>query len=178
MQEASRQAKERTAPTVRLVDVDKIHSETLLLQPGAITMSCLETLKSRGMKLTPQRRLIVEIIHENPVHITAEELISNVQDRMPGVNKSTIYRTLEFLEESGCVYKSEIGDQFVYHHADEGHHHHLVCSKCGRTVECEEDLFSGLEKLLAANYGFSVSFRHQVVNGLCRACREETAINR
>ncbi|MFC2019343.1 Fur family transcriptional regulator, partial [Chloroflexota bacterium] len=71
-------------------------------------MSCALILKQKGMKLTPQRRLILEIIHQSRSHLTAEEIIAYVQSRVPGVNKSTIYRTLELLEELGCVFKSEI----------------------------------------------------------------------
>jgi Fur family ferric uptake transcriptional regulator len=80
------------------------------LQPGAITMSCLETLKKKGLKLTPQRRLIADIIHSADKHLTAEDIIDYVQHKMPGVNKSTIYRTLELLEDSGCVVRSESDD--------------------------------------------------------------------
>ena len=96
-------------------------------------MSCLETLKRKGFKLTPQRRLIVDIIHDAHKHISAEEIIDIVRQRMPGVNKSTIYRTLDILEQAGSVYKSESAHGFIYHHAEEGHHHHLVCTKCGKT---------------------------------------------
>ena len=134
-------------------------------------MSCIATLKEKGLKLTPQRRLIVDIIHDSGEHFTAEQIIGYVQTRMPGVNKSTIYRTLEILEKAGCVYKSEVGDQFIYHHAEEGHYHHLACSKCGRTIDCDETLFAPVERSLGEKYGFRVEFKHMVVNGLCNACK-------
>jgi Fur family ferric uptake transcriptional regulator len=92
---------------------------------------------------------------------------------MPRVNKSTIYRTLQLLEEAGCVYKSELGEQSVYHHAEEGHHHHLVCSQCGKTIDCDEDLLEPLERLLAEKHGFQINFRHVVMTGLCEECRGE-----
>ena len=134
-------------------------------------MSCIRTLKEKGLRLTPQRRLIVDAIHGADVHLTAEDVIAHVQARMPEVHKSTIYRTLELLERSGCVFKSDLGDHAIYHHAEEGHHHHLVCSKCGRTVECDEGLFAPVEKALMQKYGFAVSFEHLVMNGLCQECR-------
>lgn len=137
-------------------------------------MSCLKTLKAKGLKLTPQRRLIVDIIHDAASHLTAEDIIDGVQKKMPGVNKSTIYRTLDLLEESGCVYKSETHDQSIYHHAEEGHHHHLVCHICGKTIECQENLFSSIEKTLAKNYNFQVNFKHMVLSGLCADCRNKT----
>ena len=135
-------------------------------------MSCIETLKQKDFRLTPQRRLIVDIIHGVHEHISAEALIAEVQSRMPGVNKSTIYRTLEILERSGCVYKSESGDRAVYHHAEEGHHHHLVCRKCGQMTECNRAVFDSVERYLAREFGFSADFNHLVIEGLCAKCRK------
>jgi Fur family ferric uptake transcriptional regulator len=145
------------------------------LQLGARTMSCYATLKKRGLKLTPQRRLIVDIIHDTKGHLTAEEIIEIVQARMPGINKSTVYRTLELLEEAGCVYKSESGDHFIYHHDEDGHHHHLVCTKCGKTVDCDEKLFAPMEKSIRSKYGYNVGFKHMVMYGLCENCRDNTS---
>jgi Fur family ferric uptake transcriptional regulator len=137
-------------------------------------MSCATTLKEKGLKLTPQRRLIVDIIHDADAHLTAENIISQVQSRMPGVNKSTIYRTLDILEEAGCVYKSELSDRAIYHHAEDGHHHHLICRRCGQTVECQQDLFAPVERSLRDKYGFSARFQHMVINGLCEKCRSRS----
>jgi Fur family ferric uptake transcriptional regulator len=138
-------------------------------------MSCLVTLKAKGMRLTPQRRLIADLIHENADHLSAEDIIKRVRERMPGVNKSTVYRTLELLEKSGCVYKSELDDRVIYHHAEEGHHHHLVCEECGRIIECDEDIVAPLEKSLEKRYGFRVHLQHLVMTGRCRACRKKRA---
>ncbi len=134
-------------------------------------MSCFATLKERGLKLTPQRRLIIDLIHDSSEQFSAEDIIAHVQTRMQGVNKSTIYRTLELLEEAGCVFKSEKGGQFIYHHAEMGHHH-LVCSKCGKTIDCEGELFASLEKELEGKYRFRIDFKHLVMSGLCEKCKE------
>jgi Fur family ferric uptake transcriptional regulator len=137
-------------------------------------MSCIATFKRKGLKLTPQRKLITDIIHDAEANLTAEKIITRVQDRMPGVHKSTIYRTLEILEKAGCVYKSELGNQFIYHHPEEGHHHHLVCSRCGKSIDCEEDLFVPVERSIGEEYGFRVDFKHMVMSGLCEECRRKT----
>ena len=137
-------------------------------------MSCIKTLKEKGLKLTPQRKMIINAIHETEAHLTAEEIIAHVQERMPEVHKSTIYRTLELLEGAGCVFKSELGDHSIYHHAEEGHHHHLVCSRCGKTIECDEDLFTSVEGSLVEKYGFRVDFNHLVMSGLCEECRSKS----
>ncbi len=136
-------------------------------------MSCTITLKEKGLKLTPQRRLILEIIHDSEGHLTAEEIIEYVQTRVPGVNKSTIYRTLELLEGLDCVFRSEISGRHVYHHAEEGHHHHAVCRSCGKTIDCDEDLFSSIERTLESKFGFHADLHHMVIPGLCRNCQQK-----
>jgi Fur family ferric uptake transcriptional regulator len=136
-------------------------------------MSCIATLKEKGLKLTPQRMLIADIIHDAQGHLTAEEIIGYVQAKMPGVNKSTIYRTLLILEEAGCVYKSELGNEFIYHHTEEAHHHHLVCSQCGKTIDCDEDLFAPVQRSLNEQYNFHVDFKHIVMSGICGECKDK-----
>lgn len=135
-------------------------------------MSCVATLKKKGLKLTPQRILITDIIHDAKGHLTANEIIESVRQQMPGVNKSTIYRTLDILEQAGCVYKSEQGNEFIYHHDHEGHHHHLICSRCGKAIACEEDIFSPVQRSVMKKYGFQADFKHLIVNGLCEDCKK------
>jgi len=137
-------------------------------------MSCAITLREKGLKLTPQRRLILDIIHDSGDHLTAEAILNYVQARLPGVNKSTVYRTLELLEEFGCVFKSELGDRFIYHHAEEGHHHHLVCRSCGKSIDCDENIFSDVKSALAAKYDFRADLKHMVMSGLCSDCRKKS----
>jgi Fur family ferric uptake transcriptional regulator len=133
-------------------------------------MSCFETLKAKGLKLTPQRLLILKIINENKDNLAADEIISFVKSKIPKANKSTIYRTLEILEEAGCVYKSVVEGKAVYHHAEGGHHHHLVCHKCGKIIDFDENLFTEAEKELWSKYGFFIDFKHMVFPGLCAEC--------
>jgi Fur family ferric uptake transcriptional regulator len=135
-------------------------------------MSCYITLKSQGLRLTRPRRMILDYIHDRGGHMTAEEIINHVHEKYPHVNKSTIYRTLELLEKNECVFKSESGGRFIYHHAEEGHHHHLTCRRCGRTIACDENLFRPVERALSQKYGFNISFKHVVMNGLCRECAQ------
>jgi Fur family ferric uptake transcriptional regulator len=134
-------------------------------------MSCSIILRKKGLRLTPQRRLVLDVIHDTHGHLTAEEILNYVQSHAPGVNKSTVYRTLDMLEETGCVYKSEVGGIHIYHHAEEGHHHHLVCDACGASLECEEDLFLPTTAKIREKYGFRADLKHMVVRGLCRRCQ-------
>lgn len=133
-------------------------------------MSCVKTLRGRGFRLTPQRLLIADVIHDNAGSLTAAEIVARVQAKMPGVNKSTIYRTLGVLEEAGCVYKVEFGKSVTYHHDEAGHGYHLVCVVCGKTVDCDERLFSSLKTSLMQRYGFDADFGHLTVSGICAEC--------
>jgi Fur family ferric uptake transcriptional regulator len=137
-------------------------------------MSCVATLREKGLKLTPQRILIADIIHGAKGHLTAGEIIGYVQAKMPGVNKSTIYRTLDILAAAGCVYKSELDNEFIYHHNDEGHHHHLKCNQCGKTVDCDEAILSPLQRSLMKKYNFRVDFKHMVMTGICGECKNKS----
>ncbi len=136
-------------------------------------MSCNIILKEKGHKLTPQRRLILDILHREGGHLTPDEIIRKVQKKMPGVNKTTIYRTLDLLEELGCVYRSEMDDHSIYHHADQGHHHHIICTSCGKSIDCDEDLFSEIEEKLRKAYKFQCELKHMVINGLCAECQKK-----
>lgn len=135
-------------------------------------MSCSLTLKRQGYKLTPQRRVILDIIHQAEAHLTADDIYNLVCRKIDGVNKSTVYRTLELLEELNCVVKSEIGERFVYHHAEEGHHHHLICRRCGRCINLDEASLEPLRQQLQEDFGFQADLKHVVLGGLCDACRE------
>ena len=134
-------------------------------------MSCSTTLKDKGYRLTPQRRLILDIIHEADGHLTAEAILGQLEDRISGVNKSTVYRTLELLEGLGLVVKSAICGSRVYHHAEEGHHHHLVCKSCGRQFHCDEAALAPLTDGLREKTGFEADLNHHVIRGLCAACQ-------
>ena len=134
-------------------------------------MSCYSTLKEKGLRLTQPRRVILDYIHDKGDHLTAEEIINYVHGQFPRINKSTIYRTLELLEKNDCVFKSESNDRIIYHHAEEGHRHYLVCCKCGQAVDYEEDIFTPVERFLMEKHGFQIDFKHIVMNGLCQYCR-------
>ena len=144
----------------------------VIMQLGRTKMSCLNTIKQSGYKLTLQRKLVVDVIHSVSAHLTAEEIINKVQEKFPDINRSTVYRTLDLLESIGCVVKSKIDDQTIYHHSDEGHHHHLICSRCGQRIECSDDMLAKLRKDIQAKYSFSPNLSHMVINGICADCRK------
>ncbi len=139
-------------------------------------MSCHEILRQMGYRLTPQRLMVLEILHEAEDHITAPEIFERVKIRYPFVNRSTVYRTLDLLNNLGLVTQSEsAGDTVCYHHAEKGHHHHLICSKCGQELEASEELSTALARILSERYEFTADLRHLTIHGLCSKCGGRTA---
>ena len=134
-------------------------------------MSCRETLKEKGYRITPQRTMILDVLHRAEKHITPEEIHKQVCAVYPEVNKSTIYRTLELLKNLGLVDETDLGgDKLYYHHSEKGHHHHLICQKCGRTFEVDEEIFDPVKETLIRDYNFVPDLRHVGVFGHCLTC--------
>ena len=135
-------------------------------------MSCHEVLRENGHRLTPQRMLVIESLHNADRHISAEEIYKGLHTRYPYANISTVYRTLELLKELNLVTEADFGEGRVrYHVAEKGHHHHLVCHSCGKIIDLEESLIHPLEHTLLQKYGFDADLRHLAISGECSRCR-------
>src|SRR5256885_6842489 len=89
-------------------------------------------LRTRGLRMTPQRRAIVSEVMRTQGHISPTAIARKVQGEMPGVNASTVYRTLTLLEEVGVLQHSHLEAGAEYHRTDEAQHVHLTCARCGR----------------------------------------------
>jgi Fur family ferric uptake transcriptional regulator len=136
-------------------------------------MSCDKALREKGYRLTPQRMMVIEALHSVDGHISAEEIYTQVRAKYPYANISTVYRTLELLKKLGLVTEIALGDGRVrYHPVEKGHHHHLVCQKCGRIVDLPESALSPLKETLLHDYHFNADLRHMAFFGLCADCRK------
>ena len=136
-------------------------------------MGCFQVLKENEYRLTPQRLAVLQVLHEFEGHITAADICSRVRKILPRVNKSTVYRTLELLKELGLVIETDLGDhQLYYHHAEKGHHHHLICQKCGRTINMDEAILTALKEQLATQYRFVPEIKHMAIFGYCLGCQK------
>ena len=130
-----------------------------------------EDLRERGYRLTPQRLMVVEAIHDANGHIGADEILASVRAKYQYANISTVYRTLELLKELGLVVEVDLGEGRIrYHAAEKGHHHHLVCRQCGSVARLDESGLAGLASSLRRDYGFEADLRHLAISGLCREC--------
>lgn len=124
--------------------------------------------------MTLQRMLIIEALHNAEKHISAEEIYGELRTRYPYANISTVYRTLELLKELNLVTETDFGEGRVrYHVAEKGHHHHLICHGCGKTMDLEDSALNALRNDLLREYGFDAELRHLAISGRCSACRQK-----
>jgi Fur family transcriptional regulator, ferric uptake regulator len=131
-----------------------------------------EQLKARGLRWTPQRRLLLNVLSQSEGHVTAAELIERCRVADPQTTPSTVYRTLDVLEDLGVVRHGHAADgreEFHVLPADE--HGHLYCRNCGRTWEIEASEANGLVSELEKRHAFTVDLSHLTVVGLCQECR-------
>ena len=143
-------------------------------------MSCegeiRSAIRSAGRRYTAQRGRVLSTLRHAREHRTADQLFAALQDSDPhgGIARSTIYRTLASLEEMRLVASMKAaGGEPVYEAvADEDRHHHLICSRCGATVETELGSLEGLEREIRERTGFEPRIRHLGIPGLCPSCAE------
>ena len=127
-------------------------------------------LRDHGFRITPQRQLVLEAV-EHLRHGTPEEILVEVQRTASGVNLSTVYRTLEVLEDVGLVTHAHIGHgPPTYHAVDEHVHIHLVCDRCKKVQSVPADLATAFCNTLEAEYGFHTDISHVSVHGRCAEC--------
>lgn len=134
----------------------------------------IELLKRRGLRMTPQRRIIVAEIMRTQGHISPTDLARKVQSEMPGVNASTIYRTLTLLEEAGVLAHAHLEGGAEYHRTEEAGHVHLACSRCGAEDDLSLEEADALQQLIAQHRGFRADLTHFAISGLCAECAQAT----
>lgn len=140
-------------------------------QQSSIVDVMVRALRERGLRVTPQRLTVAEVLAERGEHVTAEALFSQVRERQPGVALPTVYATLDLLVELGLIRRLLGESGAVLYDPDLTEHHHLVCSRCGAVTDIEVPV--GDDRLLAAarQQGFEPDRAQVVVSGLCPSCR-------
>ena len=123
--------------------------------------------------MTPQRRAIVAEVMAARGHINPAALSERVRDRVPGVNPSTVYRTLAMLEDVGVLSHAHLESGAEYHRAGESQHVHLVCSRCGSDDSLSIDEAGKLEALIRRHHGFRPDLTHFAISGSCARCQAD-----
>jgi Fur family transcriptional regulator, ferric uptake regulator len=135
-------------------------------------------LKQRGLRMTPQRQLILDAVASARGHISVDHVYQQVISQFPDVNVTTVYRTLEVLEELGLVRHTHFHDGVAqYQRTDEAPHHHLVCTVCDADTELDLELLEPLADELRKRYGFKADLAHTAIVGICRDCQAHAPVS-
>lgn len=128
-----------------------------------------QTLHQRGLRMTPQRQLVLDAVADLG-HATPEAVCHRVQETAPAVNITTVYRTLDLLEQLGVVHHTHLGHGAPTYATQDHEHVHLVCHRCGNVGEIDAEALEDLAGALDRKAGFRLDATHVALSGLCRAC--------
>ena len=128
-------------------------------------------MHARGFRVTPQRQQILDAICQGGGHTTIKEIYARVQEKSPTVNRTTVYRNLDFLCGLNLVVAADVSGQRVYEIAGTEPHHHLVCRKCGKVERIDHNLIRPFFDTVEGKYAFHVEMDHLTLFGLCQACK-------
>lgn len=142
-------------------------------------MSCEEVffkrLRERGFRLTPQREMVLSVLHEVEGFATAEQIYERVSEISSSVDISTVYRTMELLQDFHLVASVDPGDgQRRYELLGlHGQHFHLVCRACGKIIGVEPEAIEAFARTMEETYSFELDLEHLSIPGLCQECADD-----
>jgi len=134
----------------------------------------VEYLQDRKQKLTPHRKLILDIFLENEGHRSAEDIYRVVREKDPRIGYTTVYRTMKILADCGLARPVDLADginryEHLYNHE---HHDHMICMQCGNSIEFYKPEIETLQDEASAQLGFKVLDHKLQIYGLCKNCRK------
>lgn len=137
------------------------------------------TTPKLGVRNTWQRAAVVEVLQDIDKFVSARQIHEELENRGEKVGLTTVYRTLQSLAEVEAVdvLQNKEGESLYRHCLTEHHHHHLVCSVCGRSEEIEGGPVEKWAQLVAQRYGYELVGHDAEVFGVCRSCQEERDAN-
>ncbi|MDQ4032851.1 MAG: transcriptional repressor [Actinomycetota bacterium] len=143
----------------------------MLSRPTIVVVdtSLRRTLHERGMRMTPQRQLVLDAVRDLE-HATPERICEHVQHRAPAVNITTIYRTLDLLEGLNLVRHTHLGHGAPSYSTQPHEHVHLVCHRCGEITEIPTEELTELAERLRQRFGFVLDPSHLALSGRCADC--------
>ncbi len=131
-----------------------------------------KVLESKGLKSTQQRHFIAETFFKTNTHVSLDELLKKVKRKTPNIGYATVFRTMKLLTETGLAMERQFGDgQTRFENVpQDGHHDHLICIKCAKIVEFQNQVIEDLQAETANKYGFKI-VRHKLeLYGYCTDC--------
>ena len=146
---------------------------------AAATERILARLKDDGGRITTPRVEIVKILLTSDEHLSAEDIAAQVQAAHPSVATSTVYRTLETLEQLGIIEHVHVAHgRAHYHLAERAPHQHLACTECGAIIEAPASLLEEVAARVHHDLGFELEAHHSALIGRCAACVRRSASRR
>ena len=130
----------------------------------------LDFLEEKNLRITAQRRAIVDTVFGTDQHFTAEQLLEWAREKDSSVSRATVYRTLPLLTESGLVHEMDFGKDYkIYdpNYADHPNHNHIICDDCDKIVEFESNRLDQLEDEISTGLGFKVKTQQLRINASC-----------
>jgi Fe2+ or Zn2+ uptake regulation protein len=144
----------------------------MTVESEAVLEDVATRLRSRGERMTRQRRAVLGALARSSGHLTAEEVCSAVAEADPGVHRASVYRTLEAMSELGVVQHVHVGHGGTTYHLVAGRspHLHVQCRSCGAVFDAPHDLLDGAARELVRLHGFVLDPGHVALSGACARC--------
>ena len=133
-------------------------------------------LENRGIRLTRQRRVILQVIEGAQRHLDAATILRRAQKIDAGVHRVTVYRTLDLLKRHGLIDELDLlhirGEGHYYESHGPRDHIHIACLRCGKVREFESHLFERLKRQIERDCGIKIQVTRTEIGGYCEACRQ------
>ena len=133
------------------------------------------TLRDKGVRLTRQRRILLDIINNSGQHLDAESLYQMAREVDPKLNRVTVYRTLKLLKDGGMVDELDLmhqkGDQHFYETKLKQEHAHIICLRCGKVEEFFGEPLQKLRRQVESHFGFQILISRTEIGGYCSHCQ-------
>src|SRR5487761_368505 len=134
----------------------------------------MNQVRSKGVRMTAQRRALIETIQQADRHLDAAALLSLARRRDPNIDRATVYRTLELLKRLGLIDELDLmhlnGEKHYYEVKTQKDHLHQACFHCGEIEEFDSPTFERLKREIGAKNDFDIQVMRLEVGGLCRRC--------
>ena len=118
---------------------------------------------------------ILYVLQDAPGHLSPLQVFARARRLVPRITATTVYRTLETLHRSGLVWQTSRAKGRLAYELAQGHHHHLVCTKCGKDVAVKEAWIESAYRQLETASGYLIDHSHVSLSGVCRSCRRASA---
>ena len=135
----------------------------------------LDTLKTTGVRITPQRHAILEYLIQSMAHPTADEIYKALEGKFPNMSVATVYNNLRVFREVGLVKELTYGDASSRFDFVTNDHYHMICEGCGKIVDFHYPGLDEIEHFAAQVTGYEVHTHRLEIYGTCPTCKVESS---